>query len=313
MNPLPGLRRELLDTLRAVLPEAPSWTAVDYPMHLNCGDAALHLGLEAAAAEFGVPVVRVLDRDSYRAHHLRPESLVLLEAGGTFGGLYPTHHALRLRVLQETRGRPLVQLPQSIEYVDEAHREELRRAVGEHGSFTLLVRDRRSHALAVRDFDCPVHLVPDLAFALGQLSRPTPQVPLVVQARTDRESARSDRGVETFDWLQAPPRSASALMLRLARRVNAQQRRTGATALSRVNVAVSHRLAQANLDRAVALLGRGERVVTDRLHGHVLCTLLRIPHVAVNDKYGKVRALHDSWTVEDPISTFVESWDAVPG
>lgn len=306
-----GLREQLLSTLREVLPDAPRWTALDYPMHFNCGDAALHLGLEAAAAHLQRPVVRVLDRVSFRPHLVDPGSLMVIQAGGNFGGLYPTHHKLRIRVLEQTRGRDLVQLPQSIEYVDEAHREELRRAVGEHGAFTLLVRDRRSHEIAVRDFDCPVHLVPDLAFALGPLPRRAAVVPRVVQARTDKEASLDTVAGETFDWLQAPATSRSALMLRLGKRVNAQQRRTASGALATVNRRVLHGLAQANLDRAVALLSRGEQVVTDRLHGHVLCTLLQIPHVVVNDKFGKIQALYDTWTAQDPTSAFAADWDGV--
>jgi exopolysaccharide biosynthesis predicted pyruvyltransferase EpsI len=306
-----GLRERLLSTLREVLPDAPRWTALDYPMHFNCGDAALHLGLEATARELGKPVVRVLDRVSFRPHLVADDSLVVIQAGGNFGGLYPTHHKLRMRVLEETRGREVVQLPQSVEYVDEAHREQLRRAVGEHGAFTLLVRDRRSHDIAVRDFDCPVHLVPDLAFALGPLARRPARVPRVVQARTDKEASSRTVAGETFDWLQAPATSPSALLLRLGRRVNAQQRRTASPLVSDLNRRVLHRLAQANLDRAVGLLSRGEQVVTDRLHGHVLSTLLGIPHVVVNDRFGKIQALYDTWTAADPTSAFAADWAGV--
>ena len=37
-------------------------------------------------------------------------------------------------------------------------------------------------------------------------------------------------------------------------------------------------------------------VVTDRLHGHVLCTLLDIPHVLLDNADHKLSAYHNTWT-----------------
>nr|WP_246314645.1 polysaccharide pyruvyl transferase family protein [Kineococcus aurantiacus] len=303
----------MLADLARTLPQGyGSWTALDFPLHFNCGDSALHLGLEAAARSAGVRVDRILDRRSYDPRLLSPDSLPVSMAGGTWGGLYPTHHEHRLRFLQDTKGRPAVQLPQSIEHVDEQHREELRRAVGEHGAFVLLVRDARSFEIAQRDYDCEVHLVPDLAFALGPLPRARAVEPLVVQARTDREAGGVEGFGETFDWVQAPPRSRSATALRVARKLNSLQRRHPSRASAVTARTALRVLARANLQRATALLSRGERVVTDRLHGHVISTLLGIPHVVVNDRFGKVRALHETWLGEDPHSVFAASWKEVP-
>jgi pyruvyl transferase EpsO len=44
------------------------------------------------------------------------------------------------------------------------------------------------------------------------------------------------------------------------------------------------------------LLSRGRVVITDRLHAHVLCLLLGIPHVLLDNSYGKVRRVHETWT-----------------
>ncbi|MFB9378518.1 polysaccharide pyruvyl transferase family protein [Kineococcus gynurae] len=302
-------RQTLLNSLAEVLPPSAEWTALDYPMHENCGDAALYLGLEAAAAHVGARVVRNLDRVSFRRHLLRPDTLAVFQAGGNWGGLYPTHHQLRMRFLAETKGRPAVQMPQSIEYADESRREELRRAVGEHGRFVLLVRDRRSFELARADYDCEVRLVPDLAFSLGPLTRRPATVARVVQRRTDREASRTGGAEETFDWLQVEPFSRTGLLLAATRRVNAQQRRTAAAPVATLTNRLCRSLARTSLDRAVSLLSRGETVITDRLHGHLISTLAGIPHVVVNDKFGKVKALYDTWTHASDLSRFAANWD----
>jgi len=36
--------------------------------------------------------------------------------------------------------------------------------------------------------------------------------------------------------------------------------------------------------------------ITDRLHGHILCLLLGIPHVVLPDRYGKLRGFVEAWT-----------------
>jgi exopolysaccharide biosynthesis predicted pyruvyltransferase EpsI len=44
------------------------------------------------------------------------------------------------------------------------------------------------------------------------------------------------------------------------------------------------------------LLGSARFVITDRLHGHILSTLIGVPHVLLDSKLGKNLNLHDTWT-----------------
>lgn len=309
-----ALRARLLDAVVALGLGNRPWTVVDYPNHLNCGDAALYLGLETVAGAIGAPITRVLDRDSYRPRHLRPDSLAVLQSGGNWGGLYPTHHRLRLRLLADSRGQDVLQLAQSIQYADEEHRDDLRRAVSAHGRVTLLVRDQRSYDIAVRDYDCPVHLVPDMAFALGPMDRLRPRTPLRLQVRTDKEgSAPADLGIEgeTFDWLTAPRGSRPWTTWQAMMAVNRLQRLPLGGAPQAATVRAAHELARRSTLRARELLSAGEIVVTDRLHGHILCTLLSIPHVVVDDKFGKISALRNTWTHTDTGHRFVADWSGV--
>ncbi|ABS05146.1 polysaccharide pyruvyl transferase family protein [Kineococcus radiotolerans] len=309
-----GLRARLLDVVAELGLGSRPWTVVDYPNHLNCGDAALYLGLENIAASVGAPVLRVLDRSSYRPQHLDPGSLIVLQAGGNWGGLYPTHHRLRVRLLGDSRGRDVLQLPQSIQYADEHHREELRRAVAEHGRTTLLVRDQRSYDIAVRDYDCPVFLAPDAAFALGTMERLAPRTPLRLQVRTDKEgNAPADLALdgEVFDWLTARRGSLSWTTWQAMMAVNRLQRLPLGAAARVATVRAAHDLARHSVLRARDLLSAGEVVVTDRLHGHILCTLLSIPHVVVDDKFGKISALRNTWTSMDRGHRFAADWTEV--
>ena len=55
-----------------------------------------------------------------------------------------------------------------------------------------------------------------------------------------------------------------------------------------------------------------ETIVTDRLHGHILCTLLNIPHVFLPNSYHKNASFYRHWTAAVPSSVFAETVEAVP-
>jgi pyruvyl transferase EpsO len=55
-------------------------------------------------------------------------------------------------------------------------------------------------------------------------------------------------------------------------------------------------LAKQRLARGCRILSSGRVVITDRLHGHILSLLLGIPHVLLDNSYGKVRSFYESWT-----------------
>ena len=44
------------------------------------------------------------------------------------------------------------------------------------------------------------------------------------------------------------------------------------------------------------ILASARFLVTDRLHGHIMATILGIPHVLIDSKLGKNLAFHDTWT-----------------
>ena len=55
------------------------------------------------------------------------------------------------------------------------------------------------------------------------------------------------------------------------------------------------------------MLAAGHTVITDRLHGHILSLLLGIPHVVLDNSYGKVRAFYETWTRDAPIVRWAET------
>jgi len=69
-----------------------------------------------------------------------------------------------------------------------------------------------------------------------------------------------------------------------------------ARALWRPNAATFEPLAERWVDRGCRILARGRVVVTDRLHGHLLSVLQGIPHVVLDNSYGKLSRFIGAWS-----------------
>jgi pyruvyl transferase EpsO len=47
-------------------------------------------------------------------------------------------------------------------------------------------------------------------------------------------------------------------------------------------------------------------IITNRLHGHILCILMGIPHIFLPNSYYKNEAFYDAWTHQVPFCRFVK-------
>ena len=268
------------------------YALVDFPDHANVGDSAIWLGEVAMLRQVtGRDPDYVATWDGFDIAAFRaasPTGVLFLHGGGNLGDIWPHHQHFRERMLAEIDDRPIVQLPQSIHFRASAGIATFAALAARHPAFHLYVRDRPSLALAQRHCAGPVDLAPDSAFALGRQRREPADCDLLMLLRTDDERLGHDpaivvagRDAVILDWLDDGP---------------LPQVRAGETQADHY-----HRLATARVDRGLALLSRGRRIVTDRLHAHILSLLLEIPHLALDNDYGKVSAYIDAWTAESPL------------
>jgi pyruvyl transferase EpsO len=298
--------------LRPLLPPGTSCALLDFPNHANVGDSAIWLGETEWLRRNGVSVVFACDMEHYSPERLAARlggGVILLHGGGNLGDFWVAHQQFREQVIQDFPDNPIVQLPQTIHFLDAWGVGEARRVFNAHRNLTLLCRDGRSLNFARRDFGVASTLCPDLAFALGSRPRAArPSVDVLWLARTDAESLAlplpgTGDGVERTDWLDEPATSLRERYLSLCREPG---RGSGADASADALVATCDDLARERLDRGCSILSRGRAVVTDRLHGHVLCLLLGIPHVLLDNNYGKVRGFHETWTRECGLGVWAE-------
>ncbi len=273
--------------------ENASYVMTDYPLYSNVGDHAIWIGAKILLKNLsGTDSLRDFIASRYppcTSGKIPDSDLIIMNGGGNFGTLYPKLHEMRLKWIEKYRDRKIVQLPQTIFFDDTG--DMLYRTckiIERHGNFVFMARDRRSHDFARKHFPCESVLAPDAAFGLhGVLGdcngrRPIEEVRFML--RGDVESL-GYRKPESRDWTR------KTLFLSFLRKIEGfVPEAASGPYRSLLNVFSRRRLAFGK-----HVLCDGTVVVSDRLHVHILCLLLGIPHVMLDNTYGKVSSFMKTW------------------
>lgn len=275
---------------------------VDFPAYPNVGDSAIWAGTRRGLASLGLGDLayscdlRTYDRATL-GRRVRDGTIFLL-GGGNFGDLYPEHQRLRETIVRDFPGNRVVQLPQTIHFRSREALDASRPVFGAHRDLVLLVRDETSRRVAEEGLGVRARLCPDLALLL----EPAPAAaatggPVLWLARGDGARQHdppspAPPGLVVEDWPveRASGRKRWARFLTKLHRHGVRVPVRGA--LSRCY----DPLAERRLEQGLGRLRAASLVVTDRLHGHILALLLGIPHVLLDERTGKLRAFHETWT-----------------
>lgn len=265
-----------------------------YPNHSNSGDSAIWLGERTVLDELGVDLLGIASALRTTTGMLRSDATLLFHGGGNVGDLWPDNNSWRQGIIGTCLDQRIVILPQSVDFRSDESAQEASRIMGRHPDLLVLARDSRS-AERAEALGCDVVLTPDVAFGLDNLVREGPTArPVVWHLRTDHE-ARNDPSrslVASDDWIPSPEfaRGSSLwFMSALFERLPMARRYRD------LRIRLADEMARIRVARAIKLLSGGERVVTDRLHGHILCSMLHIPHIVIEDEGGKISAFTSTW------------------
>jgi exopolysaccharide biosynthesis predicted pyruvyltransferase EpsI len=302
------LRKQIDSALQDLIHDEP-YALLDFPYHTNVGDSAIWAGeLAYLRGRFK------RDPGYVGTHHedwpalakAVPNGPILLHGGGNFGDVWPTMQRFREEVLKQHPGRKVIQLPQSIQFDDSAGLRRAAKAVARHKSFVLLVRDQASYDLARNNFDCVVRLCPDMAFCLGPIARPSnPTHSSVLLLRTDKEATDGDRlsslklppEVIVDDWLSEPADTERRAKIRwgVGMLKSLDLRQLGPMAR---RISYYDHLANLRIRRGIAQISKGRLLVSDRLHAHIIGTLLDLPQIVLDNNYGKIKRFMDTWQTD---------------
>ncbi|XP_046582396.1 uncharacterized protein LOC124289780 [Haliotis rubra] len=211
--------------------------------------------------------------------HSRNDIVVLIHGGGNLVG-YSQNDKLRERIFQRFSNFKMVLFPQSIflKKHSEKHLEFCKKLYTNQGNFTMILRDRQSLVYAKTYFKGKPTLMmaPDMAFQIGAVPRfISPSFDILWLKRSDDETPgyklpKLPPGITVHcsDWWSWKTPKGNTTM---------------ETAFLMAN-------------NGLIFLQRGRVVITDRLHGHILSTLLDIPHVLIDNSYRKLSSYHNTWT-----------------
>ncbi|XP_067682317.1 uncharacterized protein [Haliotis asinina] len=205
--------------------------------------------------------------------------VVLIHGGGNLVG-YSPNDKLRQQIFKRFSNFKMVLFPQSI-FLRKHFEKELefcKKLYTNQGNFTMILRDRQSLRYAKTYFkgNSTLMMAPDMAFQIGAVPRfISPSFDILWLKRLDEETPGyklpklpSGITVHCSDW-------------------NDWKTPKGDTAMETAFLMANNGL---------IFLQRGRVVITDRLHGHILSTLLDIPHVLIDNSYRKLSSYHNTWT-----------------
>lgn len=290
---------------------------LDFPNHSNVGDSAIWLGEYLFLQQSGFRNnVYMCDIDTYSKEDLAEtigSGTILLHGGGNLGDLWPRYQVFREQVIRDFPNNRIIQLPQSIFFLN---KENMRRASSifqQHSNLTILVRDKVSLEIAITELKVRAYLCPDMAFNIGQINMQLDAtIPCIWLFRDDKEAGSglskiSKSGVWQYDWHidEHTKLMKSDAALRYLYSVEVAEQKK--TAIRRKISSMYPHVAKERVMRACRVLARTHNVVTERLHGHIICMLMGIPHYILDTRYGKIGNYIDTWNYNSPLVHLCDS------
>jgi len=276
------------------------------PYYSNIGDSLIWEGELELLRHADSRCRGVCGWNRYPMKPLPEDVTILIQGGGYFGDVWRKAWTYVLDELALHKDNRILILPSSIWYEDPAVLEQDARLMAEMKNLTICARDRKSYDIAVRHFDNETLLMPDMAFAIdpGKLSRwalPETRDCLYLK-RNDKEFTEPDASIpadaDIADW---PTMSSRTFQEKLVSKID---KACGwfkdvpllSGAAQAVDDCVYHQLYRKQmLSRGVKFISPYRKVYTTRLHGLVLAALLDKHTFFMDNSYGKVSALYETW------------------
>jgi len=304
-----GLQNKVLSTYAEVLKGIQYVNIVGYLGDENKGDAAIWTAEQMVLSTLGITVNYVCsfkyiacDWGKFkRTLLLYNNSAVILPGGGNTKDIdspFIEYSSMwfRIKIMSMFPTRPFRSFPQSISLKNETNLKETIRGYSTHGDVHIAARDIPSYAQLERDFQpagIKITLVPDVVFAFG--SRPemrigkTRDVDILFIRRDDKESK--------FDWgLGNIERGNINLGPKGGIRTYWQMDWTRTKTPGINKKTPWNAIASAKAHAGFQLLSTAWLVITDRLHVHIMSSIIGTPHILLDSVTGKNLGLHDTWT-----------------
>lgn len=214
-----------------------------------------------------------------RLEEIGSTQAVFLQGGGNIGTLWPKEENVRRKVINTLNDNRVVIFPQSIWFSgDEKGAEALRKAEETYKGNKILLccRDIISYRFAQEHFACRSILVPDMVLWESRTKgNQRERFGAMTLLRQDIERKLSDEDQAVIE----------SILTERFRSIDSFD-----TVLRKGKVTRENRTEK--IDDLICRISGAECVVTDRLHGMILCAVTGTPCVALGNSYHKVEAFY---------------------
>jgi pyruvyl transferase EpsO len=318
---------------------------LDYPSYYNIGDHLIWLGtIFYLVNVLKVKIKYTASITNFSESQLNKKaakSPILLQGGGNMGDLWPMFQKFREKIVSQYCDRPIFVMPQSLYFQDINNLKKAAEVFNSHPNLTIFMRDNYSYKIATEYFNnCRVIEAPDMAFQMvnmpGLPSHSNLSKSILFLYRNDQENNAdfipknldiSDLIVQdwvSFSWMNKLPSNFPYIpgLTRLIRegwqrglstpeewlqRQKWEKFHPYADELKKVDRLPLHRKSWSLMHSGIYQLQQHKLVITNRLHVHILCLILGIPHIVLPGSYYKIESFYHTWTKSISLGKFVDN------
>ena len=308
MDPVARCAQLLRDRVAQFVPQNRRAAVIGFPENQNCGEHANWLGTLKLLSELGLETIYTNSWTRF-PHDGVPRELdgaIIFLTRALFAreeGVAPFLTAVPNRIIILPDAPP----------ANHTIRPEVAKAASAHRDLVILTADTVTQKAVEQAVggNPVIELAPPPAFALGVQQPDTePSYDIVWVARTDRKDSTAEAAArlssQSAEKLDLPSfadgldidvvvkrRPPTVMLTDWSSLVfRSQEARLNCNAL---DLAVR---ARAYLERGLHVLSLGQVAITDRAGTHVLCLLLRRPHILTDDAQGANRSFFETWSRE---------------
>ncbi|MGN2275049.1 polysaccharide pyruvyl transferase family protein [Priestia megaterium] len=300
-HPMEKLKKQLLCILDVIPPRSKIYY-LDYPFHTNIGDLLIHKGSEKFFETNNIKVEARYSIFNFPQNLLIPKDhIIVLQGGGNFGDLWIKHQYFREMIINQYPEHRIVMLPQTVYFQNDDNYIKAKELFNKHSDLHIYARDIRSLG-QLNGFCENVYLLPDMAHELWPINpRKTPCKENLYLLRNDKELNKKmifkpQKNQDIADWSN------------LVTEKDAQRAREIKRGYKKVGISEAdtwYEFSDYLIDKAVSLFSNYNKIITTRLHGHILACLLDKESTLYDNSYGKNSEYYHAWTYNLKNTNFI--------
>lgn len=273
----------------------------DLPYHFNVGDVLIWKGEEDFLNSLPYKCIDKGDSFSYNDKIVKNGDIIILHGGGNFGDLYRKHQEFRLSIIEKYPNNKIIIFPQSVFYDDEKKFIEDMTRMSSHKNLFICARDEFSFNRLKSSSKNNILLVPDLAYYINFdricINKKEKNDKVLFLQRIDPEKSDiiipNKQDYEYKDW---PTFEKKYFRFRV---LGVMQRILKITP-DRINRYIYNTYADLFIKESLVKIGIKflnpyKRIITTRLHGLILATLLGKEVEYLDNRSHKVSDFATTW------------------